>query len=48
MTDTIDRYVQKKKCYYNILNGFWSDAGTHESRKVAEDYIYSKGIKNFL
>ena len=41
-------YVLKGKANFKILEKFWSDAGTHESRKTAEDYIYQKGIESFL
>jgi glucose-1-phosphate thymidylyltransferase len=41
-------YVKEQRAVYKLLRDFWSDAGTHESRKVAEDYIYSRGIENFL
>ena len=48
ITDAIDSYVKQGVCSYGLVEGFWSDAGTHQSRKKAEDYIYSQRIKNFL
>jgi glucose-1-phosphate thymidylyltransferase len=48
ITDAIDKYVNKGNCYSRPVNGFWSDAGTHPSRKIVEDYIYQKGIENFI
>jgi glucose-1-phosphate thymidylyltransferase len=47
ITDAIDKYVAQENCSYSFVSGFWSDAGTHASRKFAEDYIYNKG-KNIL
>ncbi len=43
ITDAIEKYVQEGNCGYGFVDGFWSDAGTHSSRKFAEDYIYKKG-----
>ncbi|MCK9596975.1 sugar phosphate nucleotidyltransferase [Candidatus Pacearchaeota archaeon] len=41
-------YLNEGRAVFKKLEKFWSDAGTHGSRKIAEDYIYSKGIENFL
>lgn len=48
MTDAIDCYVKQGRCFAGTINGFWSDAGTHSSRKFAEDYVYQKGMDNFF
>jgi glucose-1-phosphate thymidylyltransferase len=41
-------YVKEGKAFFTIVKNFWSDAGTHESRKKAEDFIYAKGIEEFI
>ena len=48
ITDVNNIYLENERTGYHIINGFWSDAGTHESRKKAEKYIYEVGIDNFL
>lgn len=42
ITDAIDCYVQKRACYYEIIKGFWSDAGTFESLFKASTLIRRK------
>lgn len=42
LTDAIDGYVKSGKCYYSILKGFWSDAGTFESLNRASNFIRKK------
>jgi len=42
ITDAIDQYVKQGECYYNVLNGFWSDAGTFESLHRASSFLSSK------
>lgn len=42
ITDAINHYVQSGKCYYNILKGFWSDAGTFESLNRAGNLVREK------
>lgn len=44
ITDAIDNYVKNGKCYYNILKGFWSDAGTFESLNRASNLVKEKEI----
>ncbi len=39
ITDAIDNYVKKGECYYSIIRGFWSDAGTFESLYKAASLI---------
>ena len=42
ITDAIAHYVQTGNCYYNILKGFWSDAGTFESLHRASSLVRKK------
>lgn len=44
ITDAIDYYVKRGNCYYNILKGYWSDAGTFESLNRASNLIRQKEI----
>jgi len=39
ITDTINEYVKKGLCTYEIIKGFWSDAGTFESLYKASKLI---------
>lgn len=39
ISDVNDYYVQKGECLYDILSGWWTDAGTFESLKLANDYL---------
>lgn len=39
ITDLIDFYVQNNACGYAMVEGFWSDAGTHDSLLHASTYI---------
>lgn len=39
ITDAIDFYVKNNLCKYNVLNGFWSDAGTFESLNRASNLV---------
>ena len=45
ITDAIDFYVKRGTCYYNLLNGYWSDAGTVESLNRASNLVRDKAIK---
>lgn len=42
ITDTIDYYVKRGNCYYNIIKGYWSDAGTFESLIRASNLVREK------
>ena len=42
ITDAIDYYVKRGKCNYNILKGYWSDAGTFESLIRASNLVREK------
>lgn len=44
ITDAIDNYVKNGKCYYNVLKGFWSDAGTFESLNRASNLVKEKEV----
>ena len=41
ITDINMSYVEEGKCIYNILEGWWTDAGTHESYLQANIYCDS-------
>jgi len=41
-------YVDEGRALFRIFDGFWSDAGTFESRRRAEEYVAQKGIDSFL
>jgi glucose-1-phosphate thymidylyltransferase len=42
ITDAIEGYLKKGSLYYNMINGFWSDAGTFESLFKASALIKEK------
>jgi len=42
ITDAIDYYVKRGNCYYDILKGYWSDAGTFESLNRASNLVREK------
>jgi len=42
ITDAIERYVKNGNCYYNVINGFWSDAGTFESLFKSSKFLFEK------
>ncbi len=42
VTDAIDFYVRNDMCEYNILKGYWSDAGTFESLNRASNMVKEK------
>lgn len=44
ITDTIYYYVKQGNCYYSIINGFWSDAGTFESLNRASNLVRKKEV----
>jgi len=43
ITDAIDKYVQEGNCYYNIIKGHWSDAGTFDSLLSASNFVKESG-----
>ena len=44
ITDAIDYYVKQGACFYNIINGYWSDAGTFESLNRASNLVRIKEV----
>ena len=46
ITDAIEHYVRKGNCYYNKLNGYWSDAGTFESLIRASNLVRRKEVSD--
>ena len=48
ISDVNQMYVSEGRAAFAMVNGFWSDAGTPESKRRAEDYIYSIGTEKFL
>jgi len=44
ITDVNNLYIQDGNCYYDILSGWWSDAGTFESLYHASQLIHDRPI----
>ncbi|MGE7906618.1 sugar phosphate nucleotidyltransferase [Peribacillus sp. NPDC094092] len=42
ITDVINLYIQDDQLQYDILQGWWVDAGTHESLYQANQYVHEK------
>ncbi|MEN9625896.1 MAG: hypothetical protein RL557_224 [archaeon] len=42
ITDAIDNYVKRGHCFYHIIRGYWSDAGTFESLNRASNLVRGK------
>lgn len=42
ITDVNNLYIKKNQLQYDVLQGWWIDAGTHESLYRAHKYIYEK------
>lgn len=42
ITDIIKMYHQDEQCKSYLYEGFWSDAGTHESLAYVNNYFYNK------
>jgi glucose-1-phosphate thymidylyltransferase len=45
ITDVNNLFIKKNLLEYDILNGWWIDAGTHESLYRANQYVYTKENK---
>jgi glucose-1-phosphate thymidylyltransferase len=45
VTDAIDFYVKRGTCYYSLIEGYWSDAGTVESLNRASNLVRDKEFK---
>jgi len=39
ITDVNNKYIELKELKYDILNGWWTDAGTHPSLLKANEYV---------
>ena len=39
ITDVNNLYIEEERLGYTLIKGFWSDAGTIESRRVSEDFV---------
>jgi glucose-1-phosphate thymidylyltransferase len=48
ISDVNNMYLEEGRLNYHIVKGFWSDAGTHESREIAEGFVKSKGIDDLI
>ena len=44
ITDIINIYNKNSKLNWTMVDGLWSDAGTHESISFVNDYFYRKNI----
>ncbi len=44
VTDAIAEYVKNGSCYFSVLKGFWSDAGTFESMNRASNLVRSREV----
>jgi dTDP-glucose pyrophosphorylase len=42
ITDVIDFYVRNNSCSYELIKGYWSDAGTFNSLNRASNLVKSK------
>lgn len=45
ITDVNNMYLEQGELKYQILKGFWGDAGTCESRKIAEKFVRESGLE---
>lgn len=45
VTDLNNLYINERRLGYSIVTGFWSDAGTHESRSYCEKFV-KKGLES--
>ena len=46
ITDAIDFYVKEGNCKYDIIKGFWSDAGTFESLFKSSKFLIDKDLQS--
>lgn len=42
ITDVNNHYIQQNKMTYSVMDGWWTDAGTPESYKAANDLVYKQ------
>lgn len=47
ITDVNNAYIKERKMGYEMVNGFWSDAGQFESLYRASTFVREKETKNF-
>jgi glucose-1-phosphate thymidylyltransferase len=47
ITDVNNAYIEKGQMEYDILEGWWSDAGTFESLSFVNELVTNQGIKNY-
>lgn len=40
ITEVNNHYIKKRAMKYSVLDGWWTDAGTHESYKIANQLAY--------
>ncbi|MDR6999838.1 sugar phosphate nucleotidyltransferase [Neobacillus niacini] len=45
ITDVNNLYIENKQLEYDILQGWWIDAGTHDSLFQANQFVYEKTLK---
>jgi glucose-1-phosphate thymidylyltransferase len=46
ISDVNKMYLNKDRLQHKVLEGFWSDAGTFESMKDAQDYIWRQKLQH--
>ena len=44
ITDVNNEYIRQSAMRYSILDGWWTDAGTHASYRIANDYVTENSI----
>lgn len=45
ITDVNNLYIENSQLEYNILKGWWIDAGTHESLFTANKWVHENPFK---
>jgi glucose-1-phosphate thymidylyltransferase len=46
ITDVNNCYIEKEKMHYDILDGWWTDAGTFESLLRASNLVCQKAARH--
>jgi glucose-1-phosphate thymidylyltransferase len=44
ITDVNNEYIRQSAMRYSVLDGWWTDAGTHASYRIANDYVTENSI----
>ncbi len=44
ITDVNNEYIRQSAMRYSVLDGWWTDAGTHASYRIANDYVTENNI----